>query len=264
MSPHGDDLRHARRVPPLQGGQNFRDLGGYLTEDGRRVRWGRLYRSGTMGGLTDVDCRHLATLGIRSVCDLRTPEERQDDPNGWAAEAGIDYWCRDYVSSFGELHRLMASGLATEEDARAAMIAGYRRLPREQAPAHRAVFERLRNGAVPLVFNCTAGKDRTGTLAALVLSALGVPRETIVADYRLTDEVRDYRRIIAKYAAREGSLVGRISPEVHAAVLVTHPTYIGAALDVIVEEHGSMEAYFRDMLTLDEAGLHAIRTHLLE
>src|ERR1700757_3836305 len=159
----------ARRVLPLEGSINFRDLGGYPTQDGRHVRWGKLYRAGNMGGLTAADCAYLADLNIRSVCDLRTPEEREAAPNNWALSAGINYWCRDYESTFGVLRKLLASNLPDPEAARAAIIAGYRRLPFEHAPAYRVLFERIKSGDIPLVFNCSAGKDRTGTAAALIL-----------------------------------------------------------------------------------------------
>src|SRR6516225_2930691 len=109
MSPGSqtEDAAMARRVPRLEGGRNFRDLGGYRTNDGRRVRWGMLFRSGTMSGLTPSDYDALAALSIRSVCDLRTPEEREVEPNAWAKHAGVKYWCRDYVSSFGELRKVL-------------------------------------------------------------------------------------------------------------------------------------------------------------
>ncbi len=250
----------ARRVPPLEGGLNFRDMGGYRTQDGRTVRWGKLYRSGSMGRLTQTDYGTLAALNIKSVCDLRTSEERQNEPNAWADVAGVTYWCRDYAHSLGELHRALTSELATPDDARAAMIATYRRLPYEQAPAYREVFERLGSGDVPLVFNCTVGKDRTGTLAALVLCALGVPRDTVVEDYALTNRVLDRNRFTAAGSADRP----RISPEVTAAALEAHPSYIAAAFDSVEKKHGSIGGYLAEALTLDTSGLARIRDVLLE
>jgi len=251
-----ENAQLARRVPPLQGGQNFRDMGGYTTDDGRTVCWGKLYRSGSMGRLTQTDYDTLAGLGIRSVCDLRTREERETEPNAWAQAARISYWCRDYTLSLGELHRTLASELATLEDARAAMIATYHRLPFEQASAYREVFARLRSGNIPLVFNCTVGKDRTGTLAALVLSALGVPRQTVIEDYGLTNRVLDRKRFERPQI--------KIAADVAAAALEAHPSYISAALDIMEERHGSIAGYLHDVLALDDGDLAHLRDMLLE
>ena len=159
----------SERVLPLEGGRNFRDLGGYATADGGRVKWGRLYRSGSMARLTVADYDYLSKLGIRVVCDLRTTEERHAEPNKWQEIAQLSYWTRDYTMSFGELRRLMASDLATAEQAKAAMLGVYQQLPFEQAPSYRELFRRLAGGELPLAFNCSAGKDRAGTAAALTL-----------------------------------------------------------------------------------------------
>ena len=96
----------AQRLPPLQGGRNFRDLGGYRTHDGRRVRWGRLYRSGSLAALTEADCRYLGGLGIRWVCDLRTTHERRSAPSAWCGDGAPLHWSRDYTLSFGDLREL--------------------------------------------------------------------------------------------------------------------------------------------------------------
>lgn len=164
LGPLAADPIHERRLIPLEGGRNFRDLGGYLTSDGRRVKWRKLFRSGSMAGLTAADYGSLSSLSIKIVCDLRTAQEIEAE-------------------------------LSTPKMARAAMIQGYRRLPFEQVPAHRELFRRLAAGDVPLVFNCSAGKDRAGTAAALILSALGVLRDAL----GITDEV--------SYAIRQ-SLLG--------------------------------------------------------
>jgi protein-tyrosine phosphatase len=77
----------AERVLPLQGGRNFRDMGGYATEDSRRVKWGKIYRSGSMAGLTEADQAYLSRLGVKLVCDLRTTQERKAEPNKWGETA---------------------------------------------------------------------------------------------------------------------------------------------------------------------------------
>src|SRR5580698_6023676 len=108
-----------RRVVPLEGGRNFRDLGGYLTSDGRRVKWGKLFRSGSLAGLTPADYDYLSRLSIKIVCDLRTVQERNAEPNRWCQAANIGYWAREHHESFGELRKVAAAG--DYEMARAAM-----------------------------------------------------------------------------------------------------------------------------------------------
>ncbi|MGA2396493.1 MAG: tyrosine-protein phosphatase [Steroidobacteraceae bacterium] len=251
-----------RRIISLEGGRNFRDLGGYLTSDGRRVKWGKLFRSGSMAGLTPADYESLATLSIKTVCDLRTIQERQAEPNRWCQVANIRYWAHEHRHSFGELRQVMASGVPTPELARAAMIQGYRRLPFEQAPAHQELFSRLAAGEVPLVFNCSAGKDRAGTAAALILSALGVPRETVVEDYVLTDRVVDLESIFMATARR--SVLMSQAPGIVAAVLKADASYLHAALDAVEEKHGTVAAYLQDALGITEKVSCAIRESLLE
>jgi protein-tyrosine phosphatase len=252
----------ARRVIALEGGRNFRDLGGYRTLDGRCVKWGKLYRSGSMAWLTPVDYERLAKLEIKAVCDLRTVKERKAEPNEWCRVAKVGYWAREQSENFGELRKVMMSGLSTPAMARAAMIEGYRRLPFEQAPAHQALFHRLAAGEVPLIVNCAAGKDRAGTAAALILSALGVPRETVVEDYALTDRVVDLEAIFMD-RRRKNELTDQ-SRGVVAAILKADPAYLNAALDAVEEKHGTVAAYLRDALEITEEALSAMRQDLLE
>ncbi|MET0241679.1 MAG: tyrosine-protein phosphatase [Sphingobium sp.] len=251
------------RVLPLEGGRNFRDLGGYPTQDGRTVKWGVIFRSGSMARLTQGDWDHLCARGVRSLCDFRTTNEREREPFAWADQEGVQYWARDYETSFAELRKTMQSGFASGEEAREGMMAGYRRLPYDQAPGYARVFEHLKAGEVPVIFNCSAGKDRAGTAAALVLSALGVPRAVVMEDFALTNEVGQLHRMVKGGLERQGSLSVQ-SPEVIEAVLHADPRYISAALDAVEAEHGSVEGYLRDVLDVNDAQLSGIRDHLLD
>lgn len=253
-----------RRIVALEGGRNFRDLGGYRTQDGRRVKWGRIFRSGSMAGLTPTDYERLAKLAIKTICDLRTVIEREAEPNNWYRIANITYWARDYGEGFGELRKLMAMSLSTPDAARAAMIDGYRHLPFQQAPAYKELFSRLAAGEVPLVFNCSAGKDRAGTAAALILSALGVPRETVMEDYLLTDRIVDFKSVFMDRAHQRRSSLRYLSPEIVAAILKSDAAYLHAAIDAIEQEHGSVAAYLQDALGVSQESMFAIRERLLE
>ncbi len=250
------------RLPTFEGARNFRDLGGYPTEDGRQVRWGLLYRSGSLAGLTPADHARLVAMGVRGVCDLRSSMEQTAEPYDWCEPAGLFYWSRDYQTSFGELRVLMTSRLPTAEAARAAMFAGYRRLPYDQAPAYRELFSRLAGGEVPLVFNCSAGKDRAGTAAALILRALGVPRNIVVQDYALTNTVVDLQRVFSE-GNRRSSMLAQQPPEVMSAILRADPEYIGVALDAIEATSGSFESYLHEELGVGPQHLGKIRDLLL-
>lgn len=251
------------RVLPLEGGRNFRDLGGYPAADGRTVKWGLIFRSGSPARLTQADWDHLCARGVKALCDFRSSRERLSEPFAWADAEGLSYWSRDYETSFADLRRTMQSGFATGEAARENMLTGYRQLPFDQAPGYRQLFAHLKANEVPLIFNCSAGKDRAGTAAALVLSALGVPRDVVLQDFILTDAVVDLESVLADRAKSGGSL-GAQSPEVRYAILRADPDYMAAALAAIDARHGSVEGYLRDVLDVDAAALETLRDALLE
>src|SRR5579864_4332616 len=230
------------RVLPLEGGRNFRDLGGYASEAGRRVRWGVLFRSGSLAGLTRADWKYLAARGVRALCDFRSTGERDSEPVLLPDSPAVSYWARDYTTSFAELRAMLRTNFATGDAARRAMIAGYRELPFEQAAAYRQVFAHLKAGDTPLIFNCSAGKDRAGTAAAVILRALGVPRMTVVEDFILTNDVLDLKSILLK---RSGTSLAKHPPEVVAAITRADPDYIDSALNSIDERHGSIAGFLR-------------------
>lgn len=254
------------RVIALEGGRNFRDLGGYETADGRRVKWGRVFRSGSLAGLTQADWQSLLQRGVRSLCDLRTTHERHSEPFAWQDAATLAYFARDYASSFGELRRVMASDLLDGAAARAAMMTGYKELPFEQADAYRQIFLNLASNAVPMIFNCSAGKDRAGTAAALILGALGVNRENIIQDYLLTNAAVDLHKVLVGDQIGnpdKSSMLSRRPAEVVAAILNADPAYITCALDSIYERHGSIEEYLHVVLGIDAKQLESIKCNLL-
>ncbi len=252
------------RVLPLAGAQNFRDLGGYSTRDGRRVKWGKIFRSGNLSRLTPDDFEYLSKLEIKMICDLRTTDECRSEPNKWREARNITYWAREYRGGFGELRNTLASRLPTPEDAHAAMIAGYQQLPFDHARAYKELFARLAAGDVPLVVNCSAGKDRTGAAAAIVLSALNVPREVVIADYLLTERVLDTQKLLLATADKSMSAFTRHPPEIVAAVLRADASYLLAALDAIERKHGTLMAYLLDELGVTQEALTMLQENLLE
>lgn len=259
------------RVVPLEGGRNFRDLGGYATADGRRVRWGRVYRSGVLAYLSDADRAHLAARGVRLVVDLRAPAERSREPSRWGEPAPESlHWDYDFSTvSLRSVLREVGEDLSAETLGRC-VAELYRRLPALFAGPYAELLARLAAGGTPLVFHCSAGKDRTGIAAALILTALGVPRETILEDYVLTNRVVDLEAELFVHprtsigVGDQHAHLTRIAPEARAPLLQARPEYLAAALAQIERDHGSVDAYLRSALGVTDARLRAIRDHLLE
>jgi len=262
----GKGVWTAERVLPLEGGKNFRDLGGYRTASGQTVKWGKVFRSGSMAQLTEADYAYLNRLGIKVVCDFRTTDERQGEPNTWAKTQNVAYWTRDYSMSLGDWGQLLSSKDLSAGTMKAAITEGYRQLPYEQAAAYRDMFLRLAAGEIPLAFNCSAGKDRAGTAAALILSALGVPRETIVEDYALSDKVANFGAEMTRHREENGlfAAFAKVPPEVLAPLMASDPDYIREMFATIEKRHGSVEAYFAEVLQLTDGQLASIRAQLLE
>lgn len=253
----------AERLLPLEGGINFRDMGGYAAHGGRRVKWRRLYRSGTLARLTPVDFERLDERDIRAVIDLRTTTEQQSEPNQWCRQRRIAYWSRDHNETFGHLHEMADRGIASAEEARQVMVNGFRQLPFQQAEAYAELIRRIAAGDVPIVFNCTAGKDRTGGAAALVLAVLGVPRETITADFTMTERAVDLQRAFRSRPDSNSERYERLEQAVLDAIGGAHPNYITAFLDAVEDRCGSVEGYLEG-LGFSPGDLRSIRQELLD
>ncbi|MEJ7934435.1 tyrosine-protein phosphatase [Sphingobium sp. AN558] len=252
---------HDRRVP-IATAFNLRDFGGYATTDGRTVRRGMLYRCGTMSLLTDEDANQLRALGIRAICDFRRPSERREEPTRWHGD-DVDYHCRDFNTSTGVLGEMLRGKAVTQEEMRQAMIALYREIAMEYAPSYRAMFDQILAGRVPILINCSAGKDRTGVGAALILAALGVPRATIVEDYMLTNAHADWDWRLSLGESRLAH-AHRTMKEVIAPVLTADALYIETLFETLDATHGGVEAYLEQVLGVDTPARAAMRDILLE
>lgn len=247
-----------QRVLPLQGGQNFRDLGGYRTSTGRTVRWGVLFRSGSMHFLTPADYEYLGKLGIRTVCDFRSTSERKLEPAVWPAGQAPRMLADDYEIDRSPIMRRAGGGVPTAAEARATMAAAYPQLLALFNLQYRRMFGELLAGRVPMAFNCSAGKDRTGVAAALILTALGVPRETVIQDYLLTNRYFDPKKAVKQ--DDEASQEWRKLPaDVLKAYGAADRTYIEAVLGAMDAHHGGVAGYLHDELGLSRSDLEKLR-----
>jgi len=267
-SAHQDEVAHSRTIA-LSGQRNFRDLGGYRTADGRRqVRWGKLYRSGTLARLTDQDYAALTPLGISTIVDFRTTAERTAEPTNWrAGEPEVLF--KSYGTK-GEtaLMAALSAPNAKPADVRNAMIGFYRQMPEQYADQYGEIFHHLVGYKTPLLFHCTAGKDRTGLAAALILMTLGVSRADAVADYILTEKAGDFRATgtgAAPSAANDPYAAMRATQaDLMAPLLRADPAYLDAALDQIIKDYGSVQAFVSKRLGVSNAEVAILRARLLE
>lgn len=251
-----------QRVLPLEGGQNFRELGGYKTSDGREVKWGMLYRSGAMNQLTEADFRYLASLGLKTVVDFRDNREREKEPVKWPAGSAPQVFAKDYSMDHTGLGKLLSQPDLTGEQARAAMETLYRDIPLSFADQYRVLFSQLLGDDGAVAFNCTAGKDRTGVAAAILLTALGIPREAVIEDYLLSNQ---YFRPRSGMTAgdREAEMLGRLSPEVIKVLMGVDRSYLEAAFATMDSQPGGMDGYLKDKLGLDAAKVALLRAKYL-
>ena len=255
QTPVAAPLPHPR-VLPLQGGRNFRDLGGYRTADGHHVKWGLLFRSGAMNGLTAADYAYLQSLGIKVVCDFRSTSERKAEPSNWPPGTAPAILADDYlIAQSGAIPKGDMRGWNPEQ-ARAAMAATYPAMLVSFAGQYRRMFGELLAGHAPLAFHCTVGKDRSGVAAALILIALGVPRHTVIADYLLTNRVLDKERLLKGQAA--GLLNGLPAPARN-ALLTADRSYIEAALQALDQHKDGAAGYLRDEMGLSAADIARLR-----
>ena len=261
----------ATRILPLLGGCNFRDFGGYPAADGAAVRWGRLYRSGVLSRLTAGDLDTINGLGLRMVCDLRRTDERAHNPNpDFGTAVTTLSWQTETETSPLRNERFISAD--SRETARAAMHEMYVRLPFVLRPRLRGVFEGLQKScpeAGAFIVHCSAGKDRTGIAVALILTALGVPRDVVIEDYALTNTAVDLRQqLLGQGATGAGMAVTAapvlaLSEPAREAILAANPDYIVASLDAIDARHGSVLAYLDAELGVDLVAIERLRESLL-
>ena len=245
------------RVVALQGCSNLRDLGGYRAGDGRAVRFGLVFRSASLAALTDEDLRTFRATGIRTVCDLRGEREAARAPSRLPDGAGAPEVVRLPIEPRvgASLRDLLAREEATGEDVYDLLRTAYTAYATDHLPRYRALFDLLlREERLPLLFHCSAGKDRTGFGAALLLTALGVPRETAAADYLATNRIWK----------REHALPPNTPADVRDTLLTAHRPLLEAALDLAVSSHGGLEALLENGLGLDPPRLARLREALLE
>ena len=237
----------------LQGASNFRDVGGYRTQDQRRVRTGQVFRSDHLAGLKPEDLARLASLGIGHSLDFRGNAESTATPYDIAGVQRLSLAIEPTV--IARMQALVAQGIVpTTEETVAMMQETYRDFVNHNAGTFGRFLKHLLEQPTPQVFHCTAGKDRTGFAAALLLSALGVDRATIEHDYLLTNQL--YKR--------DSRLEGTGHPHVMKVLWQVQPEFLHAAFDAVDAQHGGMQDYLHGAIGLSPQELAELKQMLLE
>lgn len=230
-------MSDSRRSIPLEGASNFRDLGGYPGMDGRPLRWRKLFRSDHLGALSPQDIATLTDLGLRRVFDFRGITERMAHPSrlpavpvhSLAIEPTVVQGLQDLKAAQAELNADITVRLMQDT---------YRAFVRRNASQFAALFRALLADEAPLVFHCTAGKDRTGLAAALILHSLGVPKEMVLQDYMLTN----------RYYQMPSQAHGFAPPEVLQVLWRVQQEFLEAAMHTVESDFGDLDRYLASEL----------------
>jgi protein tyrosine/serine phosphatase len=251
----------------FEGVRNFRDFGGGLTVDGRRIRTGRLFRSAHLAEASAADIARLEALGVKLVADLRHPAERMNQPARWPHSAGPPVICRQPVQPALQVGApLQADTHFSAAVARENMLGAYRRIPADPDAMRLfcGLLGALAEHGGPILVHCTAGKDRTGIACAIVLAALGCGHDTIQTDYLRTNDGMDV-------AARRREVRTNLEPEIGRPLadeeieplLGVEAAYLAAAM-AIVEAAGGIDAYLGKSLGLPRQTRERLRMQLCE
>jgi protein-tyrosine phosphatase len=241
------------RSVKLAGASNFRDLGGYVGHQGRQLKWRRLFRSDHLAALSPQDVLTLENLGVSRVMDFRGLVERETlacalpsaTVHSLAIEPTVVQGMKDLMD---------AGQVVTPELTQDLMRQTYRDFVLGNSARFADLFGHLLEHDGPLVFHCTAGKDRTGFAAAMILTALGVAKEVVMQDYLLTNTL--YKMPTLTQSA--------LPQEVMSILWRVQEGFLDAAFEVVDAEFGGLQPYLQDHLGLDALRLERLRELYLQ
>lgn len=261
---HGTEVLAAERKLGMQGTPNFRDFGGYTTMDGRRVKWGYLFRSGQISNLSDQDLELLGSLQLDLVCDFRREEEQESEPSRLPRHnppriaslpiipGSNSRFFEQPEGALGDARAMFEFMLEINRDFAESQTETYARMFREILDVDDARF----------LVHCAAGKDRTGFAAAIILLALGVSRDVVMRDYMLTGRFflphAEVDHLREKYQM-QGMDTQSIMP-----MLEVHEDYLARALQSIEQGYPSVEIYLKEALGVGPAEVAELQARYLE
>lgn len=265
---NGARIRVAERVITMDGLVNFRDLGGYLTTDGKRTKWGKLLRSAAHDSITDRDVALLQKMGLKTVLDYRTTPEVEDHADRQVD--GVVYKRLSPMEDPNATNTLdvnQSRSMQSVEDAIFILTGINKKLAADAYcnSVYREMINIMMDTAqVPFVQHCTSGKDRVGAGSATILMALGVPRETIMADYMLSNENQISADKLGKGAHSTDTEITPEMLKMFAALTQVHEEYLAAFFATIDVKFGGTEGYLKDGLGLTDADLARLKELYLE
>ena len=262
------EQRDAHRVLKFEGIVNFRDIGGYKTEDNRRVKWGQLYRSGTFAHSSRADLKVLEKLNLVTLIDFRSSVEKEEEPNLLPDPTGfrvveIPTLDDGNKAMVGEVMQRVESGNFDGFDPNYFMLEANRQFADKFTPQFREFIRTVADAeGKPVVWHCSAGKDRTGFATAILLRVLGVPKVTIMADYM---ESKSHALVGRKNEIRLLRLFkGDEAADKITVMMGVEEAWLTAAFDEIDERWGSFDNYVTNGLQLSPNDIAKLKSTLLE
>lgn len=260
-----------KQLLDIKNGRNFRELGGYQTKDDKTVKMHKLLRTANLATLDEADLKFLENYGVKYIVDFRSKDEveRESDrvPNG--AEYNYDpVFSEDLTQSSRGIDEIMQQ---KEQDPQAGfdhMFIAYDDMVRSESAqkAYRNFFDVLlanNEDGKSVIFHCTAGKDRTGFAALLVLSALGVPLETIKEDYLFTNiATKNFVKKFLQKARSEGA--NDTTLNILKDLQTVHSEYLKHVIDTINKNYGGIENYLHDIMRLTDDDISKLKQIYLE
>ena len=262
----GRSLTTAERILPLKNAVNFRDLGGYETEDGRFVKWAHIYRAGNLHRLSAADQQYLQQLDLKLVCDLRSARASRRRPDRFLPNLARKLYhlpMRNPSRLFGL--QAIGAALFRPSTMNRLMVKGYIELVIEgNAAVIATTLSQLAHADnLPCLIHCAAGKDRTGVIIALLLALLGVPDVTIIADYSLSNAYYDDFARAIEPGIRPLTPWGFTSHSLY-PLHIAHPQTLQDTFAYIRQKYGSILSYLSDRAGLKPYMINQIQANLLE
>jgi len=236
----------AERIIPMQGLFNFRDLGGYYNIDGQQTRWGKIYRSSSLTRTTVQDSRILNNLGIRTIIDFRSNTERREAPAKYFAVNNF------YLPLRGNPYNIFFDRILSGEmrvgDVRVYAQDMLAFLLTNNSDYFTKMFDILLDiNNYPVLVECSMGSERSGIAAALILAAIDVDMDQIISDYMLSNELLDFNSLVfnSDIFARDEDI-----QETFTALVRVHKSSIIYSFSNILKDYGTLDNYFKTVLTL--------------
>lgn len=257
----GDTSIISNRRVDFKKAVNFRDIGGLKTMDEKTVRWGKVFRSDNLSKIKSREFDKFNDLHIKTVYDLRTNHEIEGKEDH--LPAGVQYvhapTVADNEGQIAQLRAKVIGGQINEEEARAQTLSFYKETVTVNLASLKPTLLRIVNSNEPVLYHCSAGKDRTGVVSALFLSILRVDRETIVKEYLMSNY---YRRVKTEKLLGKAKLAKVIKPKMDLKAIEVFMTvdesYIRAVFDVIDKEYGGIDKFIQNQLGIDDASREGI------